>query len=275
MLLGQKNQRYLSRSGFGGAQFCGLSSAAKRSHYGSMEFAGVVPHDAPDPRLDREAAQEHLPIPLVELVEQPHVESTEFGIGSTTDPRGASQLVGSVTSTFWRVPGDKADPRNLADRDDATRSSLDEVPPWPRPTWLIEQVDRMRYPRLWEAVRTTWQREDQEAETLEAMLVSHANDVLRNQFRAELNLDIRQKDSPALITESAVQTGIDLLVDGETVSGLQINTDPFVYALGATLSYGGTLTVVLPREPPSSSTAGSRPWAEAGSTRKPASSKAL
>lgn len=213
-----------------------------------MEFAGVVPHDAPDPRLNREAAQAHLPIPLVELVEQPHVESTGFGVGSTPDPHGASQLVGSVTSTLWREPGDMADPRNLADLDDATRVSLDEVPPWPRPAWLIEQVERMRYPQLWEAVRTTWRREDQEAETLEAMLVSHANYVLRNQFRAELNLAIRQKDSPALITESAIQRGIDVLVDGETVTGIQIDTDPFVYAVGATLPHGGTLTAVFPRD---------------------------
>lgn len=248
ILPGKKNQQCLNRSGFGVPQFCGLSSAAKHGHYGLMEFAGVVPHDAPDPRLDRKAAQAHLPIPLVELVEQPHVESTEFGIGSTTDPHGASQLVGSVTSTLWREPGDKADPRNLADLDDATRASLDEVPPWPRPAWLIEQVDRMRYPRLWEAVRTTWRREDQEAETLEAMLVSHANHVLRNQFKAELNLGIRQRDSPALTTESAVRRGIDLMVDGETVSGIQIDTDPHVYAVGATLPHGGILTAVVPRE---------------------------
>lgn len=61
----------------------------------------------------------------------------------------------SMSATLWRNPVNKSDPVNLADLDEATRRALDEVPPWPRPAWLVESVERMRYPMLWEAVQTT------------------------------------------------------------------------------------------------------------------------
>ena len=40
--------------------------------------------------------------------------------------------------------------RHAVRRHDSTPGVGLEVPPWPRPPWLIEQAERMRYPRLWE-----------------------------------------------------------------------------------------------------------------------------
>lgn len=45
-----------------------------------------------------------------------------------------------------------------------------------------------------------------------------------------------------------VRHGVDLVIDGLTVTGAEIDTDPFVYAIGTKLPTGGTLTAVVFRE---------------------------
>src|SRR5690606_12749222 len=146
-----------------------------------MQFAGILPEDAPDPRRDRAEALKAMPIPVIGLVEQRTLELADTGLSSQSDGTSFSMMTVAESSTLWRNPDDRSDPINLADLDDATRRALDEVPPWPRPSWLIEEVERMRYPRLMEAVRTTWQREETEYTTRDRLIVDHANHILMNQ----------------------------------------------------------------------------------------------
>lgn len=153
-----------------------------------------------------------------------------------------------VTYTLWRNPADRSDPVNLAELDETTRRALEEVPPWPRPTWLIEGVERMRYPRLEEAVRTTWHREESALSSVQNVLIGHTNHILMNGFREELGLDPREWDSPALTSSRSIRHDARIVVDGDRMAGLAIDTSPFVYAVGTTLSTGGVLTVVVPRD---------------------------
>ena len=155
-----------------------------------MQFAGVLPEDAPDPRLEREERLKDMPVPIVVLVPQPSVEFVDFGVSTTGSASGIDAMTVSMSATLWRNPVNKSDPVNLADLDEATRRALDEVPPWPRPAWLVESVERMRYPMLWEAVQTTWHREETERSTLDSLLVQHTNHILMNQFREQLGLGL-------------------------------------------------------------------------------------
>lgn len=213
-----------------------------------MQFDGVLPEDAPDPRLEREERLKDMPVPIVVLVPQPSVEFVDFGVSTTGSGSGIDAMTVSMSATLWRDPVDKSDPVNLADLDEDTRRAIDEVPPWPRPAWLVESVERMRYPMLWEAVQTTWHREETEYSTLAALLVHHTNYVLMNQFREQLGLGVHDWSSPALTSERVVRRGVDVSIDGAVVSGSEIDTDPFVYAVGAKLPSGGTLTAVIPRD---------------------------
>lgn len=215
---------------------------------GCMQFAGVLPEDAPDPRLERGELLKRMPIPIIEFAAQPSLEVADFNVSTTGSGRGLDEMAVSVSATLWRNPVDKSDPVNLADLDDVTRRSIEEVPPWPRPAWLIEYVERMRYPMLWEAVQTTWHREESERSTLDVLLAHHTNHILMNQFRQELGLSAHDWDSAALTSERAVRRGVDVMIDGVPISGVEIDTDPFVYAVGAKLPRGGTLTAVIPRE---------------------------
>lgn len=216
-----------------------------------MLYAGVLPEDAPDPRLEREEIVKAMPVPIIEFTAQPAIEFAGFSVtssGSGSGGGGLNAMTVGISATLWRNPADKSDAVNLADLDDATRRSLDEVPPWPRPAWLIASVERMRYPMLWDAVQTTWHREQSERSTLDALLVHHVNHILMNQFREEAGLDVHNWDAPGLASERVVRRGIDVFIDGELMPGAEIDTDPFVYAVGAKLSSGGTFTAVIPRE---------------------------
>ena len=153
-----------------------------------MRFVRVHAEDAPDPRLASAELLARMPIPVIEFEEQSTLEVADTSVSSGTHGTGYDMMAASVSFTLWRKPDDKSDPANLAELDDETRRAIDDVPPWPRPPWVVELVERMRYPRLWEAVRTSWYREESEFTTVDQLLVDHANYILMNQFREELGL---------------------------------------------------------------------------------------
>lgn len=214
-----------------------------------MRFAGVLPEDAPDPTLETVARLRGLPFQVMSLVPQPCVEdANEIGIGRGTDPHGDTDLTVSITYTLWRNPLDRADPVNLAELDEQTRASL-EPPPWPRPAWLVEKAERLRYPMLWEAVRTTWHRDQSEHNTLAAQLVHHVNYILVNQFREELGLsDMPSPEDWQQVKPSAVNRAATLEVDGSAVPAFEVDTDPFVYAVGVELRTDIAATAVIARD---------------------------
>jgi len=215
-----------------------------------MELGGVLPEDAPDPRIAMRERLRDMPSPVMGLVPQPSLEDTGMiGGGFGRDAAGYRDFHVTVGYTLWRNPADRSDPVNLAALDEATRASLDEVPPWPRPAWLIEQVERMRYPQLWDAVWTTWNRDATECSTLTHLLLHHANHVLRNQFREERGWVGLPGDHPAPdVTEVAVNRAVSVVVDGVETPAEEIDTDPFVYAIGVRTAPDTVATAVLPRD---------------------------
>src|SRR5262249_7606316 len=120
-------------------------------HTCRVRFAGILGEDAPDPRLEWIEQARQMPVPIIGLVPQRHREDWgAIGVGTGTRNGVLDMCEVSVGYTLWRNPDDHDDPVNLASLDFPDESE----PPWPRPQWLIEQVRRMRYPMLWECVRT-------------------------------------------------------------------------------------------------------------------------
>jgi hypothetical protein len=218
-------------------------------HSQGLRSAGILPEDAPDPRAEWAEKLKLMPIPVMGLTPQPSLEDTDsVGLTYGLDDRGYSEMTASITYTLWRNPDDHTDPVNLADLDEKTRRSIEEVPPWPRPPWLIEYVERLRYPQLWEAVRTTWHRVPSERSSVQWLLVDHVNHILRNQYRQELWPGSNPWDQhPPPITGRMVNSLVGTVVDGISVPGAEVDTDPFVYGIGAHLTTGGVVTAVLPR----------------------------
>ena len=215
-----------------------------------MDFGGVLSADAPDPELERRAAVSALGFDVAGLVAQRHLEDSG-SLGVQTSESGGVLVSATVSRqyTLWRNPNDRSDPVNLAVLDDERRRSLEEVPPWPRPAWLIAGVERLRYPMLWEAVQTHWSVPGATRPTAAATLVDHVQSVLMNQYRDEHGLPDPTEDPwPALVDERSVQPEHPVLVDGVERPGLLLDTDPFVLGLATELDDGRVITAVLPRD---------------------------
>ncbi len=215
-----------------------------------MQFAGVLPGDARDPQAEVDLRVRSLPFVVVGLAPQPALEDAgTVGLQESTDEDGWSQVSASVTYQLWRNPANRADPVNLRELDDETRRALEEEPPWPRPAWLIERVQRMRYPLLCETVRTTWSRDVSQYTTVGRQLVEHANYILMNQYREQLRLEPGAiGDGAWRVTEAAVNPAAAASLNGVEVPAVEIDTDPFVYALELTLDEHTNVTAVIPRE---------------------------
>jgi len=203
-----------------------------------MRFAGIVGEDEPDPRLRWREQARQLPVPIVGLVPQPHLEDWgAIGVGTGTRNGELDSCEVSISYTLWRNPEQPDDPVNLAELDERQRRALDNEPPWPRPPWLVEQVQRMRYPMLWECVRTQWSRVPSEPGAIGAQLTGHVNNVLINRFPEAPEVD-----------ERSVESGVPVLVDGDTRTGVRIDTDPNVYGVAVELDAQRSLTAVIPRD---------------------------
>ena len=213
-----------------------------------MRFGGFLPEDAPDPRIAQAEKVRLMPVPVMGFVPQPALEDVHMENTMSSGMPDMSQMTVGITYTLWRNPDDRSDPVNLADLDEATRRALDGSFPARRPAWLIEQVERMRFPMLWEAVWTTWHRDPSEL-SVPRILIEHTNHILMNRFRKELGLgDIAADRFAARLTERAVNSLATVTVDGFEMPAFEIDTDPFVYAIGAELNAGSVVTAVVPRD---------------------------
>lgn len=214
-----------------------------------MWISGRLGPDAPDPRVEMAERVRALPFAVYGLAPQSTLEDND----SLGYMGGSGQITIAVTYTLWRNPEDRDDPENLAELDEVTRASLDQMPSWRRPQWIVDAAERVRYPMLWETVRTAWTEQPSEYTTLSQQLVQHVNHILMNRFRAELGIPDGPPSGPPRFDEpwrarlSGVNPNARLEVDGTDVEAVEIDTDPFVYGIGAKISREIVVTVVIPR----------------------------
>jgi len=204
------------------------------------------PGDVPAPPTPDEVAA-GFPVPLLTLVGQDTVEEASAGTESQTSNGRVVMEAVTLSYTLWRNPEDHEDPTNLAELPEDIRASLDITPPWPLPPWIVQWRARMRYPLLWDAVRTTWVSEPSDRQTPAATLLQHANYILMNTFREERMRGGFPGELAAPLTEEHIEHGIPIMVDGVEVAGMRVDGDPHVFGVAADLG-GRILTAVFARE---------------------------
>jgi hypothetical protein len=213
-----------------------------------VDFAGIVdPLDPGPPRPDGVAAA--FPVPVLTFVAQPSLEEISIGSGSATSNGAVTSADATITYTLWRNPADRDDPVNLAELTPDLQRSLDELPPWPLPAWILESRERMRYPTVWEAVRTTWiaDRIAEAWRTPEQILVQHVNYIVMNAFREERVRGGFPGELQGRVTERSIERDIPIALDGVDVPGLRVDTDAHVFGLAADLG-DRILTAVVARD---------------------------
>ncbi|PJJ63323.1 hypothetical protein [Compostimonas suwonensis] len=212
------------------------------------------PTDIPEPPTPDDVARAFA-VPLLTLIEQDSLEEASIGTTSQTQTVTRTQerrLVmasATISYTLWRNPADRDDPANLAELSETMRASLDREPERPLPEWMHRTRERMRYPSLWEAVRTTHIIDASAVAwyTPVNALVEHVNYVVMNTFREERVRGRLPGELLGRVTEKAVEHGIPISIDGTDVPGMRIDTDPHVLGLGADLG-DRILSVVIARD---------------------------
>lgn len=215
-----------------------------------VQFRGLLPADAPDPRIEQRERLRDMPAPVIGLIAQPTLEDTEdLSISSGRDSAGLVDFTVGITYTLWRNPADASDPVNLAALDDHTRTLIEQGTPWPRPRWLIERVERMRCPQVWEAVRTTWSRDVSEHTNVAYQLAVHVDYILTNRYRDEVDRANRaRRPSASRDLAESLNTNVSVPVDGVDTPAAEMDTDLRVYAIGVQLAPAVVVTAVLPRD---------------------------
>jgi hypothetical protein len=203
--------------------------------------------DVPAPPTLDEVARA-FPGPLYGFVPQPSLEPWTSGTASSTSGGRVEIESVAIGYTLWLNPDDHDDPANLAELDDELRASLDAPPVRPLPDWMTAITARMRYPWLWEAVRTTVAHEPAPPwHSAESVLVEHVNHILRNRFRDERVRGGFPGELLGPATEKCVEHDVPLLLDGRPVPGIRIDTDAHVLGVGAHLG-DRVLTAVVDRD---------------------------
>jgi len=210
-----------------------------------MHISDVSPEDIPPPPTVDEVAS-LFTVPLMSFVSQPSLQELAVGTTGSSSNGGAMTLDSvAITYTLWRNPRDHQDPVNLGDLGDTEREALDAPPVRPLPDWMMERRELMRYPMVWEAVLTT-RKSDAEWQTPESTLIGHVNHVLTNVFREQRVVGGIPGELDSPVTERHIQS-VTVPVDGVDVLGMQIDSDPNVYAVGADLG-DRLLTAVVSRD---------------------------
>jgi len=205
------------------------------------------PLDLPAPPTPDEAAAQFGDV--FTLVEQDSIEEVFIGIAGQAHD-GVEMIASAiVTYTLWRNPSNRSDPANLAVLSPATERALNAEPIRELPEWLLESRERMRYPSLSEAVRTTrippaarqpWQ-------SVEYELVEHVNHVVKNCFREERVHGEFPGELLGAATEKSIEYGIPVSVDGVDMLGMRIDTDAHVFGVAVQLD-DRILTAAIARD---------------------------
>lgn len=206
----------------------------------------IRPEDIPVPPTPSEAVARFAGT-LWTLVPQPTVEEAFIAVDSQTQNGDVVLETATVSYTLWRNPADRTDPAN-EELSDELRSQLEREPVAPLAPWMIEARNRMRFPGLWDAVRTTRLDAPERASehTLQRALIEHTNYILQNTFRDERT----DRGMPPVILgeaiEEAIEYDVPIRIARGDILGARIDTDTHVYAVAAQFD-NRILTAVFPR----------------------------
>lgn len=172
---------------------------------------------------------------MLALVRQPRLE--EFAAAPTLV--GGRLVEVSLSYSVIRHPLRRDHPENLVPLSAEQERAIQRAEAGDLPPWIVDQITRMRYPVLWEAVRTSVSIPSERARPIEARLAAHVNDALR--LMPGANARARRV---AQLTESDLVRGAMIDVDGTPTRGIMLREDPDVVAFGLRIDDRHVTTVI-------------------------------
>jgi hypothetical protein len=220
-------------------------------HTVAMKISGVLPSDAPDPRIEIDRRIRESPLRPFGL--RPQASLTRSPLSALIESRtdgGLTSFAVSSSYTLWRYPDDRSDPRNRVDVDDDTRRVIEEAPAHGRPAWFTDLSRMLLYPMLFEATRTSWFADPSDpSSSLSAVLSHHVEHVRRNGPHPPSDQAHGQRPQGSVlgsISGSVVEGAVR--VNGSERAGVHDDSDPDVYGLGFRIDEHSVCTTVVRRD---------------------------
>ncbi|NQX28495.1 hypothetical protein HQQ81_14200 [Microbacteriaceae bacterium VKM Ac-2854] len=180
--------------------------------------------------------------PVYGFVSQSHLR--EF---AATPASATGRMVQvSLSYTYLRVPARPTDPSNFVQLSPDQQRAIDAAEASSLPTWLKEQINRMRYPVLFEAVRTSLPIPSERAHPIESRLAAHLSDALHALQPQLATVESSHHGALRQLQDEDIRRGVPVLVDGEWQRSFRIDAHPEVIAVGLQLE-DCFVTAVVPR----------------------------
>lgn len=154
-------------------------------------------------------------------------------VAATTQMDGNRVVGVSLSYSYFRRPADRRHPDNFVALTAEQAAAIDRAEAANLPPWLIEQISRIRYPTLWDAVRTSKARPGERLNALEARLVAHANDVLRASAPERPQFRVAHHGTGGRVRPDDLLESVVVIVDGVPCRGRRLDAGAHVVALGA------------------------------------------
>ena len=185
------------------------------------EVTNARPGDFPAPPSADEVAS-RFGRPVFSLVEQPGLIRLD---GLSTVATGDRLVEVSVSYSHLVAPEDPTDPRGLVDDIDEVTGWIEKAHRDGRPEWFVRSLEALRFPMLWETVRTA-RRDADGATSLAESLARHLDHVLINTVEGRRR---RSGDRPGRELDGPVNPAharpATVVVDGLPREGVEIDTD--------------------------------------------------
>ena len=189
-----------------------------------------------------EATLATLGCPVFGFAPQPHLAE----LTATTMTAGARVVGASLSYSYFRNPLNRNHPSNFVPLTPEQTRAIERAESSALPQWMIEQVVRIRYPTLWDAVRTAKVGPAEPKNSLELRLAAHANDVLRAQDPHHVPVKVPTATTTGRLSRGDLLESTCVIVDREPQRARLLQAGPHLTAIGARID-GRYLTVVYDR----------------------------
>ena len=189
-----------------------------------------------------EATLATLGCPVFGFAPQPHLSE----LTATTITARARVVGASLSYTYFRNPLNPDHPSNFVPLTPEQTRAIERAQSSTLPRWMVEQVVRIRYPTLWDAVRTAKVGPADAKNSLELRLAAHANDVLRAQDPHHVPVRVPTATTTGRLSRGDLLESTCVIVDREPHRARLLQAGPHLVAIGARID-GRYLTVVYDR----------------------------
>jgi len=175
-----------------------------------------------------EATLRSLDGPVFGFAVQPHL--SELAAATRSDRARVDGV--SLSYTYYRHPLNRAHPSNFVDLTPQQVAAIERAESSRLPSWMVEQIRQIRYPTLWDAVRTAKAGPGDRKDALETRLAAHANDVLRARDPRHVPVRSPRATPTGRLHHSDLLETTCVMVDREPHRGRRLEAAPFLTAFG-------------------------------------------